>query len=321
VAKLLEDVDPQDGTTQGRQLGSYAYMAPEQMRGAPIDHRSDIYALGVLLFELLTLRRAWSRDGEGRPLIAYAEPIPANRYNSPIALCERVPIEPRPRPSDFVPSLFAMDEVVQKAMAVDPEDRYASAEAFLASLRAALETGVPAPQVSVRSSPPGQARRPLIAAALFCAGIALFAARSTKPESSASLPAAAPRPLVQVHPSPSANPAIEETPAPEIDPPHVREEPRRSVRPAEPKVRPPEPRTNETRAIIAGLRRELASVSGPNKNAARLIALGDRIAREADVVKDPVRRSKIQRLASSSASLGDVDGTEQAIRTLEEALE
>ena len=49
-------------TQPGVVLGTVGYMAPEQVRGLPVDHRADLFALGAILYELLSGRRAFSRD-------------------------------------------------------------------------------------------------------------------------------------------------------------------------------------------------------------------------------------------------------------------
>src|SRR5262249_62409215 len=74
-------------TADGIVLGTLGYMSPEQRRGQPIDHRTDLYAVGVILIEALTGRRP--ADGE----------------------------EPRPLPG-------AVGELVRRCVARDPRDRY-----------------------------------------------------------------------------------------------------------------------------------------------------------------------------------------------------
>jgi serine/threonine protein kinase len=131
IARLLEaTVD----TASGGTLGTPAYMSPEQGQGRPADARSDIYALGAVLFELVT----------GQP------PFQAE---SPYAVVLHHVHTPPPRPRDLRPDLpQAVEEVILRALAKDPGDRYQSAAAFAAALRQSLATardeqrpGVPSP--------------------------------------------------------------------------------------------------------------------------------------------------------------------------------
>ena len=55
-------------TTPGTVIGTLAYMSPEQVLGEPIDHRADIYALGLTLYEALALRPAFGDDDRARLL-------------------------------------------------------------------------------------------------------------------------------------------------------------------------------------------------------------------------------------------------------------
>jgi serine/threonine protein kinase len=105
--------------TGGAVLGKLGYMAPEQLRVAPVDRRTDLYALGVMLWEMLTSRSLFrciriddERDWETREF-----PPAPSRY-SPI-------------------STPALDRVVTRAIAFEADDRYASALEFRAALLAA----------------------------------------------------------------------------------------------------------------------------------------------------------------------------------------
>ncbi len=138
IAKMLvgSEIDP---TTVGRVLGSVLYISPEQVLGRPLDHRVDIFALGTILFELIALRRAWARDGEGQPLAFHKSVATFAKHNSHVAVLRRIAREGRPSAcavrSDLSPKV---DEVLHKAMSIKAEERYDSADEFAAQLRAAL---------------------------------------------------------------------------------------------------------------------------------------------------------------------------------------
>ncbi|MFD4353592.1 serine/threonine-protein kinase [Nocardia sp. NPDC058518] len=107
-------------TSAGSVLGTLAYAAPEQLEGQPLDVRTDVYALGGTLYELLTGFVPFQRE-------------------SPAALISAHLIEPPPRPSAGNPALpFALDAVIARAMAKNPDDRYAGcgelADAAIAAL-------------------------------------------------------------------------------------------------------------------------------------------------------------------------------------------
>ena len=116
VAKLLEPESGGTGfTTVGRHVGTLTAMAPEQIRGGAIDARTDVYALGVLLFHLVT----------GRLPFAAADPVEVERMQLQA---------PPPPPSSLTPVGPAIDAICARAMAKKPEERFPSADAFRAAL-------------------------------------------------------------------------------------------------------------------------------------------------------------------------------------------
>ena len=147
VLKLLDfglarrqDVSKQDATTLGRMLGSPNYMAPEQIRGEPGDARTDLFALGCVFFEILTLHRAWARDQAGWPLTAFDGRSKKDGANGRAAILARIASGKRVPPSALRADVSpALERLVLSAMAADPEDRPDSAEVFADSLRAALD--------------------------------------------------------------------------------------------------------------------------------------------------------------------------------------
>lgn len=117
VARATGPEDPAL-TTAGQRLGSAHAMAPELIRGEPADPRADVYAVGVLLYQLLTGELPfWSED-------AFE--------------LERLHLSaPPPRPGRLAPVPAAVDAVVERALAKRPDDRFSSAAALLEALRAA----------------------------------------------------------------------------------------------------------------------------------------------------------------------------------------
>ena len=120
-------------TRTGAVLGSVDYFSPEQTRGERAGPRSDIYALGVVLYELLTGVRPFGGD------TPYARAV--DRLNRP-------PPDPRHVEPD-VPDELA--EIAMRAMAVDPEDRYETPAAMRAALQAWMDR--PAPPVTAAVAP------------------------------------------------------------------------------------------------------------------------------------------------------------------------
>ena len=138
IARLLEG-SIFDATTFGRQLGSLFYMSPEQTRGEPADARSDVFGLASILFEILTLHRTWARAEGGYPLPAFAGPVPHGEMNSIAAVFTRISLEDRPKPSDVRPALpTSFDRIIQKALAVNPLDRYGAVDELVADMREAF---------------------------------------------------------------------------------------------------------------------------------------------------------------------------------------
>ncbi len=110
-------------TTMGRRLGTPAYMSPEQLLGSPIDGRSDVFAVGVLLYEALSGTRPFhgQSDLELSSNIISTTPTPLS--------------ELRPE----IPEM--LDSVVQRALAKKPSDRFATADAMRRTLALAKRTG------------------------------------------------------------------------------------------------------------------------------------------------------------------------------------
>lgn len=149
VARMVEATV---STASGAVLGTPIYMAPEQGQGEPGDARSDVYALGVVLYELLV----------GRP------PFTAD---SPYALILRHIHTPPPAPRAACPDLpRALEAAVMRALAKSPDDRYSTAAGFAAALRESLAPVAPPPNRIVTYAFAGVAFLVLVALALWRMG-------------------------------------------------------------------------------------------------------------------------------------------------------
>jgi serine/threonine protein kinase len=107
-------------TGTGLWVGTADYVAPEQIQGHAIDGRADIYSLGCVLYEMLTGEVAYPKDGDIAKLWAH--------ISNP-------PPQPSATRADLVP---AFDEVVARATAKDPADRYATAGEMATAAREAI---------------------------------------------------------------------------------------------------------------------------------------------------------------------------------------
>src|SRR5215467_5697222 len=122
LAKIRADAASTNITSPGIVCGTPDYMAPEQGRGDPIDARSDLYACGVILFQLLTGRLPFEGDTPTQVVLMHmSKPPPDPRVVSP----------ERQIPAPIV-------DVMLKALAKDPADRYANADELAAALTGAL---------------------------------------------------------------------------------------------------------------------------------------------------------------------------------------
>jgi serine/threonine protein kinase len=124
---VARNVATESGLTQtGRFVGTLDYVAPEQISGGAVDARADVYALGCLLFKLLTGEVPFPKDGEAARLFAHLN-------------------DPPPAPSLYVPETsMALDDVVIRAMSKAPDDRYPSAGDLGRAAQAALRGERPA---------------------------------------------------------------------------------------------------------------------------------------------------------------------------------
>jgi serine/threonine protein kinase/formylglycine-generating enzyme required for sulfatase activity len=118
LARMVEG--SKELTVSGVSIGTPEYMSPEQGRGLSADHRTDIYSLGVMLYEMVTGQRPYSADTPMAVIIKHmSAPLP-----SPLALRPDLPV--------------AMEGVIIRAMAKAPQDRYETAEDMVAALQVVL---------------------------------------------------------------------------------------------------------------------------------------------------------------------------------------
>ena len=109
-------------TQTGMSIGTPEYMSPEQARGEEVDHRSDVYALGIVVYQMLTGR------------------VPF-QATTPLAVLYKQSHEPLPPLSSVRPGLpLALDRVMAQALAKDPEERYGSAGALAGALSEATQS-------------------------------------------------------------------------------------------------------------------------------------------------------------------------------------
>lgn len=139
LAKMVENPSELTGTGVG--IGTPAYMSPEQARGEKVDHRTDIFALGIIMFEMLT--------GQ----------VP-HHAETPLATILKRINDPLPRPRSLNPTISpAVEQVLLTALASAPADRFNSAGELVSALQAAFAgakapAGERAPQATMLSTPP-----------------------------------------------------------------------------------------------------------------------------------------------------------------------
>jgi serine/threonine-protein kinase len=222
VAKLqaINEGSGQTGTGTGAVLGTPSYMSPEQARGASVvDHRADVYALGAILYQLVSGQKPHPGDSNNAILyhISTQPPVPL------------ATVKPELAP--------ALVEIVERALAPDPDARPASAEALGAALapvagREVWPEAKPAPAIDatpIDTSPAGAPRAPkragVVAAATFVVVVALVAVarfgRTPAPEAAppapvATQPSPPPPAATTRNDTPPIPPAPETPPAPPV---------------------------------------------------------------------------------------------------------
>jgi len=132
-------------TKDGTRMGTAYYMSPEQVEGKRADHRTDIFSLGVILYELICRRRPF--EGETETAIAYAvvseTPEPLARYKADVP--------------------DGLQHIVGKCLAKSPDERYQSAAEFLADAKhLRRELGGEHPSATMPMTTPVRTRRPYL---------------------------------------------------------------------------------------------------------------------------------------------------------------
>ena len=149
LAKLMQSKPEADGnpptmslnTDAGMVMGTPGYMSPEQVRGRAVDHRTDIFAFGAILYEMLTGTRAFHRSTS-------AETMTATLNDEPPAISQLVQNVPP-----------GLQRVVQRCLEKNPEQRFHSASDLAFALEALSDSGsAPAVGASGASGQPGRGR-------------------------------------------------------------------------------------------------------------------------------------------------------------------
>jgi formylglycine-generating enzyme required for sulfatase activity/tRNA A-37 threonylcarbamoyl transferase component Bud32 len=150
IAKILDLEEGQTLTATGVGIGTPEYMSPEQGLGRGVDARTDIYSLGIVLYELVTGRKPYTAD-------------------TPMAVVDKHLHDPLPRPSQVAPGLpEAIENLLLKMLAKNPDDRYSDMAAVVTAMEGLLSgtaiVGGLATQLEVEQPvPPAAAPRTQIA--------------------------------------------------------------------------------------------------------------------------------------------------------------
>lgn len=110
---IVKDLDPEDAFKSGTLVGTWAYASPEQITGAPIDHRSDLYSLGILLFAMLTGYRPFDAKDMAGYLEAHTKQAPPSARDLEVQVPKH------------------LDEICAKLLEKEPKDRFQSAREIL----------------------------------------------------------------------------------------------------------------------------------------------------------------------------------------------
>ena len=181
LTRRLEEQGAQAG--EGRSVGTPAYLAPEQIEGTPVDGRADVYSLGCVLYECLTGAVPYPRSSRLAAAWAHLEEMP-------------------PRASELGSNMpAALDAVIRKALAKEPEDRYPTCGALIAAAGEAL---------GLRQRPIVRRRTVLLVAATIALALAaaLAVALVTREDGAKTVPIVRENTLVRIDPETNAISAV-----------------------------------------------------------------------------------------------------------------
>ena len=131
IAKIMDDEATMDLTGTSSTVGTPEYMAPEQITSKTVDHRADIYSFGIVFYEMVTGRKPFQAD-------------------TPMAVLFKHASEPLPRPRKFIDGLpDSVEKILVKALAKQPENRYADMDEFASALESLLGNARYAPKEKI----------------------------------------------------------------------------------------------------------------------------------------------------------------------------
>jgi serine/threonine-protein kinase len=195
IAKRLFREGASDPRASSYVMGTPEYMSPEQARGQKVDFRSDVYALGVVIYETFTGRVPFRSDAPVATLLMHLERMPPLEGSEAAAI-----------PGPLVP-------VLRKALSKEPPERYATAAELAEALRAARDAvvGPPAAAVAARNSVQRRPIRfPVLLGVLAFFGIAaiVLALRTRPPVGPVPLETPLPVAPLPMHAAPSPTPPM-----------------------------------------------------------------------------------------------------------------
>jgi eukaryotic-like serine/threonine-protein kinase len=244
-------------TMTGTTMGSLYYMSPEQIRGVQVlDARSDLYSVGVSLYELVTGKRPFEGDSQFSIMSAHLDKDPA----PPISIDPSLPP--------------ALNEIILLSVQREPEKRFQTAEAFANALASVAPGAAPSPAKPAPAPPPAQAAAPAtksrrglwVAVGTLCAVAALVAVIELGPSRKAaavnSPPPASP-PVTAPVPEPVPVAATPVQPVPSQPQPVPVEAPKQQVA-AKPPVRVPDAKPTRSAAAVAQPAPQVTTPSAPS---------------------------------------------------------